>query len=49
MVGAVLVTGSRTPTPALNHAALPHALEIVSKGWKKAMQQNPAIRLKSEI
>jgi alanine dehydrogenase len=34
----------RTSTLALNNATLPYAKEIASKGWKKAMQQNPEIK-----
>jgi alanine dehydrogenase len=33
----------RTSTLALNNATLPYAEQIASKGWKKAMQQNPEI------
>jgi alanine dehydrogenase len=33
----------RTSTLALNNATLPYAEQIASKGWKKAMRQNPEI------
>ncbi len=40
MPGAV----ARTSTMALTNATLPYAVEIANKGWKKACNQNPAIR-----
>ncbi len=39
----------RTSTLALNNATLPYALEIASKGWKKAMQQNPEIKAGANV
>jgi alanine dehydrogenase len=33
----------RTSTLALNNATLPYAEQIATKGWKKAMRQNPEI------
>ncbi len=37
MPGAV----SRTSTYALNNVTLPHALAIASKGWEKALRDDP--------
>jgi alanine dehydrogenase len=45
MPGAV----ARTSTMALTNATLPYALEIATKGWEKAMQENPAIRQGANI
>ena len=39
----------RTSTLALNNATLPYAVEIASKGWKKAMQQNPEIKAGANV
>jgi len=39
MPGAV----ARTSTYALTNATLPYALAIANKGWKKAMQEDPAL------
>ena len=39
----------RTSTLALNNATLPYAEQIASKGWKKAMQQNPEIRAGANV
>jgi alanine dehydrogenase len=39
----------RTSTLALNNATLPYAEEIASKGWKKAMQQNPEIKAGANV
>lgn len=39
MPGAV----AKTSTLALTNATLPYAVEIASKGWKKACQENPQI------
>jgi alanine dehydrogenase len=39
----------RTSTLALNNATLPYVLEIASKGWKKAMQQNPEIKAGANV
>ena len=39
----------RTSTLALNNATLPYAQEIASKGWKKAMQQNPEIKAGANV
>lgn len=41
MPGAVSITS----TIALTNATLPYALQIANKGWKKAAQDNPEIRL----
>lgn len=45
MPGAV----ARTSTLALTNATLPYALEIASKGWKKAMQENNEIKLGANV
>jgi alanine dehydrogenase len=34
----------RTSTIALTNATLPYVVEIASKGWQKAMQENPEIK-----
>ena len=34
----------RTSTLALNNATLPYVAEIASKGWRKAMHENPEIK-----
>ena len=39
----------RTSTLALNNSTLPYAVEIANKGWKKAMQQNPAIKAGANV
>jgi alanine dehydrogenase len=41
MPGAV----AKTSTMALTNATLPYALEIANKGWKKACNENEAIKL----
>ena len=45
MPGAV----ARTSTVALTNATLPYAVQIASKGWKKAMQDNNEIRLGANV
>ncbi len=45
MPGAV----AKTSTIALTNATLPYALEIASKGWKKAMQDSNEIKLGANI
>ncbi|MFC1877961.1 alanine dehydrogenase [Thermodesulfobacteriota bacterium] len=45
MPGAV----AKTSTLALTNATLPYAAEIASKGWRKAMQQNPEIKLGANV
>jgi alanine dehydrogenase len=45
MPGAV----PKTSTLALTNATLPYAVEIANKGWKKAMQQNPEIRMGANV
>ena len=45
MPGAV----PRTSTLALTNATLPYALKIADKGWKKAMQENPDIKLGANV
>jgi alanine dehydrogenase len=45
MPGAV----PKTSTLALTNATLPYAVEIASKGWKKAMQENSEIRLGANV
>lgn len=39
----------RTSTLALNNSTLPYAVEIANKGWKKAMQDNAAIRAGANV
>ncbi|MDK2785014.1 MAG: alanine dehydrogenase, partial [Bacillota bacterium] len=34
---------ARTATFALANATLPYALQLANKGWKKAMQDDPAL------
>jgi alanine dehydrogenase len=45
MPGAV----PRTSTMALTNATLPYALEIASKGWKRAMLENDEIKLGANV
>ena len=45
MPGAV----PKTSTLALTNATLPYAVEIADKGWKKAMQDNPEIKLGANV
>lgn len=45
MPGAV----PKTSTLALTNATLPYAVEIASKGWKKAMQQNSEIKYGANV
>jgi len=45
MPGAV----PKTSTLALTNATLPYAVEIANKGWKKAMQDNPEIKLGANV
>lgn len=45
MPGAV----AKTSTIALTNATLPYAVEIANKGWRKAMQENPEIRLGANV
>ncbi len=45
MPGAV----AKTSTIALTNATLPYAIQIASKGWKKAMQDSKEIRLGANI
>ena len=40
MPGAV----AKTSTIALTNATLPYAVAIANKGWKKAMQEDPALK-----
>jgi alanine dehydrogenase len=39
----------RTSTLALNNATLPYAVEIANKGWRKAMKDNPEIKLGANV
>ncbi|MBW2440271.1 MAG: alanine dehydrogenase [Deltaproteobacteria bacterium] len=39
----------KTSTLALTNATLPYAVEIATKGWKKAMKQNPEIKLGANV
>ncbi len=45
MPGAV----PKTSTLALTNATLPYAVEIANKGWKKAMKENPEIKLGANV
>ncbi len=45
MPGAV----PKTSTMALTNATLPYAVEIANKGWVRAMQENPEIRLGANV
>ncbi|RLB38451.1 MAG: alanine dehydrogenase [Deltaproteobacteria bacterium] len=45
MPGAV----PKTSTLALTNATLPYAVEIANKGWKKAMLENPEIKLGANV
>ena len=45
MPGAV----PRTSTLALTNATLPYALKIANRGWKRAMQENPDIKLGANV
>jgi alanine dehydrogenase len=45
MPGAV----PKTSTMALTNATLPYAVKIAGKGWKKAMQDNPDIKLGANV
>jgi alanine dehydrogenase len=45
MPGAV----PRTSTLALTNATLPYALQIADKGWRRAMRENPEIRLGANV
>ena len=45
MPGAV----PKTSTLALTNATLPYAVEIANKDWKKAMQENPEIKLGANV
>lgn len=40
---------AKTSTLALTNATLPYALEIADKGWKKAMRENPEIKLGANV
>jgi len=40
---------ARTSTLALTNATLPYAVEIANKGWVKAMQENPEIKLGANV
>jgi alanine dehydrogenase len=40
---------AKTSTLALTNATLPYAIAIATKGWKRAMQEHPDIRLGANI
>ena len=40
---------AKTSTMALTNATLPYALEIADKGWKRAMRENPEIKLGANV
>jgi alanine dehydrogenase len=39
----------KTSTIALTNATLPYAVEIANKGWKRAMKENPEIKLGANV
>jgi alanine dehydrogenase len=39
----------KTSTLALTNATLPYAVEIANKGWKRAMQESPEIKLGANV
>lgn len=45
MPGAV----AKTSTLALTNATLPYTVEIANKGWKRAMKENPEIKLGANV
>ena len=45
MPGAV----AKTSTLALTNATLPYALQIADKGWERAMNENPEIKLGANV
>jgi len=40
---------AKTSTKALTNATLPYAVEIAYKGWKRAIQENPEIKLGANV
>ena len=40
---------AKTSTMALTNATLPYAIEIADKGWKRAMRENPEIKLGANV
>ena len=46
---ALLAEDPDLTTIALTNATLPYALEIANKGWRKAMKQNPEIKLGANV
>ncbi|MBW2555573.1 MAG: alanine dehydrogenase [Deltaproteobacteria bacterium] len=40
---------AKTSTMALTNATLPYAVEIANKGWKRAIQENPEIKLGANV
>jgi alanine dehydrogenase len=40
---------AKTSTLALTNATLPYALELADKGWRRAFQENPSIRLGANV
>jgi alanine dehydrogenase len=40
---------AKTSTKALTNATLPYAVEIANKGWKRAIQENPEIKLGANV
>ena len=45
MPGAV----AKTSTIALTNATLPYAVQIANKGWRRAMRENPEIKLGANV
>ncbi|MDH3567918.1 MAG: alanine dehydrogenase, partial [Desulfobacteraceae bacterium] len=40
---------AKTSTTALTNATLPYAVEIANKGWKRAFQESPEIKLGANV
>jgi alanine dehydrogenase len=40
---------AKTSTMALTNATLPYAVEIANKGWKRAIRENPEIKLGANV
>ncbi len=40
---------AKTSTTALTNATLPYAVEIANKGWKRAIRENPEIKLGANV
>ena len=40
---------AKTSTIALTNATLPYAVQIANKGWRRAMRENPEIKLGANV